>query len=366
MRLTFLLPILFLLALNAQAQSTKYMAAGYPFSNTSALLVGSDDLIKWKTLYEGNHSAFVGVAFGNSTYVAVTEKIGVLYSTDGTTWLEANLPAELSKSNADTKGIAYGDGMFVIVGSNHLILHSTNGKDWTRWGQSMEEKKAASNAAAATNRLKNNALNKAAGGNREAINNSGVKQSTSVTTGDGGIDPETAIGRTHFFAVNFVNGQFFVLGNKDRIARFKADGKKLEFVGHFAGGADLVPTTRSVAFGNNTYVAVGTQAVYVSTDGDTWKSGKIGAEGWKVSFGNGVFAMVNTFGQAWYSKDGTNWTKTNLKTGKLFDLAYTGKEFIATGEKNVVRSKDGIAWTVTEMTFDKKFMLPTFKSILIK
>ena len=208
MRILFLLPILFFLTINSRAQS-KYIAAGYPFSNTSALLVGSDDLTQWKTLYEGNHSAFVGAAFGNNTYVAVTEKIGVLYSTDGNNWQEANLPAELSKSTADTKGIAFGDGLFVIVGSNHLILSSTNGKDWTRWGQSMEEKKAASNTAASANRLKNNALNKAAGGNREALNDSGAKQSTTVTTGDGGIDPETAIGRTHFFAVNFVNGQFF-------------------------------------------------------------------------------------------------------------------------------------------------------------
>lgn len=366
MRSTFLLPILFLLALSAQAQSTKYIAAGYPFSNTSALLVGSDDLSQWKTLYEGNHSAFVGVTYGNNTYVAVTEKIGVLYSTDGTNWQEANLPADISNSTADTKGIAFGDGMFVIVGSNHLILYSTNGKDWKRWGDSMAEKKLESAGAGAANRVKNNALNKVAGGNREALNASNTKQGTSVTAGDGGIDPETAIGRTHFFAVNFVNGYFFVLGNKDRIGRFKADGKKLGFIDHFAGGADLVPTTRGVAYGNNTYVVVATQSAYVSTDGATWKSTKIGAEGWKVCFGNGLFTMVNTFGQAWYSKDGMTWTKANLKTGKLFDLVYTGKEFIATGEKNIVRSKDGISWTVTEMAFDKKFMLPTFKSILLK
>lgn len=347
------------------AQLPKYVAAGYPFSNTAALIVTSADAKTWTTVYEGTHSAFAGLAFGNGTYVALTEKIGVLYSTDGKNWQEANLPAELSKSNADTKGVAYGNGMFVIVGSNHLILTSTNGKDWSKWGQTMAEKKAATEANAAANRTKTNALNKLAGNNREALNNSGVKQQATTEAGDGGIDPETAIGRTHFFAVNFIDGQFIIMGNKDRIARFIVKGNNLEFTGHFAGGADLVPTTRSAAFGNNTYVVVGTQAAYVSADkGATWKTSKIGAEGWRVAFGKNIFAMVNTFGQVWHSKDGLTWTKTTIETGKLFDLIFTGNEFIGIGEKNLVRSTDGITWTVTEMTFDKKFMMPTFKGIV--
>jgi hypothetical protein len=85
-----------------------------------------------------------------------------------------------------------------------------------------------------------------------------------------------------------------------------------------------------VAFGNGVFVALATGApggiptVYLSTDGRTWTPSSLGAsasgtESWTyggVAFGNGVFLVLASSNQVVRSKDGSAWTATPYPMGR--------------------------------------------------
>ena len=67
-----------------------------------------------------------GVAYGNSTFVAVGQSGTILTSTDGETW-----ESQTSGTSNYLYGVAYGNSTFVAVGLSGTILTSTNGTSWT-------------------------------------------------------------------------------------------------------------------------------------------------------------------------------------------------------------------------------------------
>ena len=67
-----------------------------------------------------------GVAFGNSTFVAVGQSGTILTSTDGETWT-----SRTSGTSNYLYDIAFGNSTFVAVGQSGTILTSTNGTSWT-------------------------------------------------------------------------------------------------------------------------------------------------------------------------------------------------------------------------------------------
>ena len=69
------------------------------------------------------------VAYGNGTFVAVAAgpSTAAAYSTNGTTWSTAALPASASWSS-----VAYGNGTFVaVVNASSTAAISSNGTTWT-------------------------------------------------------------------------------------------------------------------------------------------------------------------------------------------------------------------------------------------
>ena len=67
-----------------------------------------------------------GVAYGNSTFVAVGQSGTILTSTDGATWT-----SRTSGTSNYLYDVAFGNSTFVAVGASGTILTSTNGTSWT-------------------------------------------------------------------------------------------------------------------------------------------------------------------------------------------------------------------------------------------
>jgi photosystem II stability/assembly factor-like uncharacterized protein len=116
-------------------------------------------------------------------------------------------------------------------------------------------------------------------------------------------------------------------------------------------GSQLV----GVAYGNNTYVAVGPNGtVLTSPDAFTWtleNPGTTEALG-AVAFGNGLFIVVGRNGSILTSPDGKSWIDRSLNPfHQLIAVVYGNNMFVATGEQNLqssenlLTSADGLTWT---------------------
>lgn len=81
---------------------------------------------------------------------------------------------------------------------------------------------------------------------------------------------------------------------------------------------------KSVAYGNNTFVAVSPTALNTSTNGTSWSTGSIPAGDWRaVGFGNGTFVIVAASGtEALYSTNASSWTSTTIPAGEYRSVAY--------------------------------------------
>jgi len=148
--------------------------------------------------------------------------------------------------------------------------------------------------------------------------------------------------------------------------------------------AASVPTgdTRSVAFGNDLFVAVGSEYVAPSTfykilyssDGNTWTAIDITSlefDPRKITFGNGRFVVsgqpygTGTASFIW-SDDGKTWTKsvTNTTAYRAFELiAYGAGRFVAATtfpdipdrSYTAVSTDNGVTWTVTAQAIGTRF-----------
>ena len=134
----------------------------------------------------------------------------------------------------------------------------------------------------------------------------------------------------------------------------------------------------SVAFGNGTFVAVGSSSngdgVMYSNDGKNWKAATgIINNPWKsVAFGNGVFVAVSPTGtgnRIMYSKDGVIWSladKTEdftwgtVKFGNgVFVAVANGNLNLKTRLPNLMYSTDGITWRYANSIFVGNPQIPT-------
>ncbi len=95
-------------------------------SNYAGGIFVSSDGTDWTDVSPGNPEAFLGVAYGNHTFVAVGE-FGVIYtSPDGTSWIRRD-----TGFRADLNEVAFGNGRFVAAGEGETTLSSVDGVNWT-------------------------------------------------------------------------------------------------------------------------------------------------------------------------------------------------------------------------------------------
>lgn len=126
------------------------------------------------------------------------------------------------------------------------------------------------------------------------------------------------------------------------------------WTGHTAPALDII--MRSVAFGNNTFVAfslTGANRAVVSTDGINWSSYPTPVDNaWRsIVYGNGVFVGVSANGngnQAMVSTDGINWTSSTTPGSNIpwSSVSYGNGLFVAVAFNEIMTSPDGITWTL--------------------
>ena len=78
-----------------------------------------DGIDTWTNRTLGANYSLYGVAYGNSTFVAVGNEGKILTSPDGVTWT-----TRTSGTDNYLKGVAYGNSTFVAVGESGIILQS--------------------------------------------------------------------------------------------------------------------------------------------------------------------------------------------------------------------------------------------------
>jgi hypothetical protein len=120
--------------------------------------------------------------------------------------------------------------------------------------------------------------------------------------------------------------------------------------------------TRGVAYGNNTFVAVGgsgtiftdsDETIYVATGTSSvpsdWTSRTTPTSQTlnEVTYGNSIFVVVGGAGTIVTSTDGISWTsRTSPHSNSINDLTYENSTFVAVGGTgNIITSSDGISWT---------------------
>jgi len=294
--------------------------------------------------YEINHTdpGMNAIAYGNGLYVAVENDGVVKTSRDAKVWDALKLDYD-----GDLVAVVWGGNQFVAAGrdrtSSHAIFTSKDGQVW---------KKVHTGKDGNINDLAWNGQVYVAVGTHGLI----------MTSTDG----ETWVKRDHGItstdnlakqlnAVEWGNGTFVAVTHYGR-ALYSKDGSQWESV--------LLPVDYeriwNMAYGNQTFVAVGDYAIHISKDGRNWTKIKEPKAFWsRIYFVNDRFFLFGSDyadstrkifkGKYYYSKDGKTWNPLeydkdhNDSNPRI--IVHNGSEFVAIMGNGMQSSKDGLRWT---------------------
>jgi hypothetical protein len=297
----------------------------------------------FETLYQRTFSVDLrDYASGNGAQVAVGYRYGdtvrgnLLTSVNGTDWCQTDLPDDASfGSNA----VTFFNGRF-IVAAPAAVYTSDTGSDWSK--------------AAQADSFQLNDM--AAGGPLLLGVGSGVSYWSGriMSSRDGVTWLTVTEGLTYGLnavAYGTASGTFAAVGNYGDIYTYRS--------GSVAKRAEIGYDLSDVAYGNGTFVAVGSHGAVVSStntaknrnsnnEGTTWILRASGTTNTLISvaYGNGTF-VAGGVDVVLTSPDGTTWTKrsfgTPAATGKI---RFDGAKFIAVGDDGVIlTSVNGITWS---------------------
>jgi hypothetical protein len=261
--------------------NNRFVAVG-----AAGTILTSADGVAWRNEVSGTSSDLFGVAFGNNVFVAAGASGTILSSPDAVTWTRRD-----EGLGTWFRAVAFGGGRFVLVASNGPILSSPDGVEWTRSdvaagqpGQFLLASYDLRSVAWGNNRF-------VATGERFAVQ-------------EGGHDVEDP----GLFA--YIYGP--VLTSPDGVNWTDED--------------PLGETLSGVAFGNGTFVLVGSGPIHTSVDGTAWAVQAAPGSGrlLGVTFGDGRFVAVGSSGAMMISPDGVTWTSRQFKTARALTAVAAG------------------------------------------
>jgi hypothetical protein len=322
---------------------------------------------------------FIGVAFGNGTFLATTAFAGfTLVSTNGTDWTRGTGLSSLKVTYGNGLFIGVGfngmiqtspdsvkwttrrppailqeplydviafKGRFIAVGNNGTLLTSSDGIQWTQ--QAMRTTDAFFSIT------RNDDLVVIGGGQRET-GQSSILTSNDGTTWERRVSPSSfPIGR-----IGYGGGLFVALNGSEILT--SPDGQRWR-----ATGAQIA--LRGIVFGNDQFVAVGDNGtILTSNDGAVWaeQSNPATTHLNAVEFANGTYVAVGAGGTILSSSNATHWAERASGTSlNLSGIAFGNGLFAAVGGRSVpldgssritegvvVTSRDGVSWTVRSST----------------
>lgn len=142
----------------------------------------------------------------------------------------------------------------------------------------------------------------------------------------------------------------FVCSNQ-AFSHYSQDGKTWENINLNTGGT-LTPSYRisgGIVFGNNAFVAASYPNIFTSTYGSSWKIKNESSKYFRsIAFGNNTFVVVGSEGFVLTSRNGETWERHDVDTTISFgSIAFGNNQFVATCQspEQLMTSRDGITWS---------------------
>ena len=289
-----------------------------------ALLLTSTDGVQWVDQLYGYSNSWHGSSWGASTYIIVGSLGGIATSPDGIGWTPRK-----SGTTFDLRCVAYGNGVWIAAGNSGTIVRSTDLKSWNSVPSGVTQQ-----------------ILDVTYGNGIFV---AVAGSTILTSTDGlewTLKPQD-LGNFTLYAVAYGPSGYVAVGS-GKILR--SVDTNVWSVATVSGGF------RSVAYGNNMYLAVGdagnSAAVYTSSDGISWVNRNPGltARFTDVVFADGQFVGVGSPSASppviLRSVNGVNWSvAASGATTSLYSIASDGREYLTTGYRGtILTSVDPDEW----------------------
>lgn len=317
-------------------------------SNADNLFYGSDGTQWQQVVVQDNVHPLVGVAANGSKFVRASSMGGIEYSADLQTWAPA-----LESSAGDLHAAAFGDGTYVAVSDAGWALSSSDRSHWQRsyletnvLGLRMNAKAAVHGAHTfvACGQIGTLALDTTGHpfwNGSIAIAHS--PDGTSWTPAPFSNLPDTCSALTY-------DGKQFVAATDRGNVLTSPDGHNWSLLASIPGA----PVVNGLTFADGRYVAVGDNGfVASSADASLWTvspaikdgSGTIGLKLYGVTFDGSHFVLVGQTGIVGRSHDGTTWEVVGSRCSDLHAISFGEGELIAVGADACIESsRDGLIW----------------------
>jgi hypothetical protein len=327
-------------SINALAASPERTLA---FGDSGTVVV-SEEFQAWMNLNQDARLEFLDAAYGNGVYVCLARGIqglGVLHSSDGIGWTRMQPPVSFDR-------VRFAKDRFFGLGPDGSIHSSTDGVEW-------ELKRSGEDGSVLSDVVSGGKVFTAIGRKYwRAL----------VLTSENGEDWELAPqlpteDDNPGYGAAFGNGVFVVAAGYDNFAlrggRIWRSVDGYHWENRYLSGEVL----NSVAFGNGTFVAVGSNgAAFVSTDGEQWtevSTGTLDHLEAIIHTASGFLAVSRrALDDLIQSTDGLTWRPWNLVRGPWLDPArviFALDRFIAVGGDGggagggqILHSDDGVSW----------------------
>jgi len=253
-----------------------FYAVGY-----SGTMLTSPNGVNWTGVTSGTWNTLNDIVFGNGTYIAVGDYGTILTSTNGASWTLRSSPVGDSFNS-----IAYGNGTFVVVSGSGNILTSPDGDSWTQrvsgWDANIVDLKRV---------IYNNGIFLAVGYQTIVTSPDGVSwasHSSSISSG------------TSLYDITFGNGIYVTVALDGTIL---SSPDAISWTSRHVGASDYLD---SIAFGNSTFVIVGTEDILQSDQVCSFSLSPA-SYGFSPSSSTGSIAVTSQSGCSWTATSNNSW-----------------------------------------------------------
>ena len=284
---------------------------------------------KWIAGMMPANASWSSICYGAGKFVAVGPNVAPVYSTDGINWSTSNI-----KTNGPWSSVCYGVGKFIAVCRNGAIAYSLDGINWAfdRLGPIMGNW----NSVCYYNK------------GFEVIGQGGDDESDPAFSKDGiSWGPDDLLFYAENWTLAYGNGTLVAVGDKPLEYGAIYSNSSTHY-GFRKADLSRLKNWSSVCYGNGKFVAVAkdSNTAAYSKDGIDWTLTEMPtSSGWgSVCYGNGKFIATSfTQGLFAYSIDGVNWKSGTYPGGaqtKLVPVTYGAGKFVAVCNESSYCLKD--------------------------
>ena len=331
-------------------------------------LYSSVDGVNWTLADTGSAADFSNVVFGGGRFVAGSGQ-GLMYSDDGITWTDTNCGCAAA-------AVAWGNGLFVAFPGTGSSLTSSDGKVWTPnagagvFGASLTFARGQFFAVTGTSLYSSTdgthwTLDYTRPGNSPSpLLALAAAPASYVLAGYGGQlafearilssgTPVSSATHAQFASVDYMNAVYVAVSSGGGVFR------STDAVQWSAATTFLPDRISAVTHDSNQFLAVSSDTVFRSSDGNTWSATPLDLLGLggisSIAYGGGRYVAVGGPGLILTSTDAVNWDVVPSHLASTFQgvpglssVTYGGGKFVAVGypRSAIVSSTDGQTWTV--------------------